>query len=296
MNAPALSPERFSLPARADGGERRVGVEVEFLGPPPRLAATALARDLGGSVHAEDPHAYHIRGTRLGDLSVETDLRIVHPQRHPHLAKRVGPWGAALFGTITSPFVPRELITAAMGADRLAEMDDVLESLRSVGARGDGAMFLDSLGLHFNIDPPALDARTIAAYLKAYLELDRTLRTRTSQGRWRLALALPADYPDAYKQRVLSPDYWPNLHDLTKDYLAANPTRKRPLDLLPLLAHLNEGQVRSTLPGEKIGRRPAFHYRLPHAHLSIPGWSIAPAWQGWIEVEQLALGKRPVPF
>ena len=65
-------------------------------------------------------------------------------------------------------------------------------------------------------------------------------------------------------------------------------TRKRALDLLPLLAHLDEERVRSVLPHEKIGSRPVFHYRLPHAHLSDPTWSIMPDWNRWLLVERLA--------
>ncbi len=89
-------------------------------------------------------------------------------------------------------------------------------------------------------------------------------------------------------QRVLDPDYWPDLPNLTDDYLAANPTRRRALDLLPLLAHFDEERVRSVLPHEKIGSRPVFHYRLPRAHLSDPAWSIMPDWEHWLLVERLA--------
>jgi hypothetical protein len=78
---------------------------------------------------------------------------------------------------------------------------------------------------------------------------------------------------------------------LMSDYLAANPTRKRGLDLLPLFAHLDSGRVRSLLPREKIGPRLAFHYRLPQAHLSVPGWSIMPDWRRWMAVEALAMDK-----
>jgi hypothetical protein len=60
------------------------------------------------------------------------------------------------------------------------------------------------------------------------------------------------------------------------------------LDLLPLLAHLDEARVRSVLPHEKIGSRPVFHYCLPHTHLSDPAWSIMPDWERWLLVERLA--------
>ena len=40
--------------------------------------------------------------------------------------------------------------------------------------------------------------------------------------------------------------------------------------------------MRAVLPNEKINGRPTFHYRLPDARLSDPGWSIAPDWNRWV--------------
>jgi hypothetical protein len=272
----------------ANGALRRVGVEIEFLGPNARTAAHALARELGGTIDTEDPHAFRISGTRLGGLSVETDLRYVHPRRHPDLGLRLGDHIAAWLGAAVSSFVPRELITDPLPIARLPEMHDAIAALRAAGARGRGAVLMDSLGLHFNIDPPRLDAETVTAYLKAFLVVNGRLRKDIAQGSTRLALVMPPDYPQAYIRRVLSPDYWPDLANLTDDYLAANPTRKRALDLLPLLAHFDEERVRSVLPHEKIGPRPVFHYRLPQAHLSDPNWDIMPDWDRWLAVERLA--------
>jgi hypothetical protein len=99
---------------------------------------------------------------------------------------------------------------------------------------------------------------------------------------------LPPDYPKAFVRQVLSPNYWPDITIFIDDYLAANPTRRRALDLLPCLAHLDEARVRAVVPHEKIGRREVLHYRLPQAHVGEPGWSIAADWNRWIEVEQLA--------
>ena len=290
MNDAAIDADALSPPIliAADGSLRRVGVEIEFLGLSARAAARSLAIDLGGTCQAEDPHAFRVSGTHLGDLLIETDLRHVHPDRHPELSLRLGPRMAAWLGTAASLFVPRELITAPIPITRLPEMDMVVASLRSAGAYGRGAVLWNSLGLHFNIDPPRLDAATVTAFLKAFLLVNDRLRREIVHGSFRRALVLPPDYPQAYKERVLDPDYWPDLPALTDDYLAANPTRKRALDLLPLLAHFDEERVRSVLPHEKIGSRPVFHYRLPHAHLSDPTWSIMPDWNRWLLVERLA--------
>lgn len=290
MNDLAIATETSSAAIRTVPGGviRRVGVEIEFMGPSAHVAAGVIARALGGSIDAEDPHAFRISGTRLGDMRIETDLRYVHPQRHPNLGLRLGHRAAAWLGAVVSPFVPRELVTAPLPIDRLPELDGLIDILRASGARGNGAVLLDSLGLHFNIDPPRLDAATIAAFLKAFLIMSERLRQDAARGSRRLAHALPPDYPRAYIRQVLAPDYWPDLPDLTMDYLAANPTRDRALDLLPLLAYLNDERVRSALPHEKIGARPAFHYRLPQVHLSDPEWSIMPDWHRWLVVERLA--------
>ncbi len=280
---------RSPLLIAADGTPRRVGVEIEFMGLSARLAAEVLARDLGGFIEVEDPHAYKIRSTRIGDLRVETDLRYVHPQRYPDLGIRLGRRAASWLGTLVTPFVPRELVTAPIPIARLREVDEAIASVRSAGGSGRGAVLFNSLSLHFNIDPPSLDALTLMAYLKAFLSVDSSLRQEASRGSPRLAFVLPPDYPAVYRQRVLAPDYWPDLRTLTADYLKANPTRKRTLDLLPLLAYLDEEHVCAALPREKIGSRPVFHYRLPQAHVGDPSWSILPDWERWLRVESLAL-------
>jgi hypothetical protein len=290
MNDTAIATATSSapVPTVASGTLRRVGVEIEFMGPSARVAAASVARALGGLVDVEDPHAFRILGTRLGDMRIETDLRYVHPQRHPGLSLRLDRRAAAWLGAVVSSFIPRELVTAPLPIDRLPELDDLVDVLRAAGAHGRGAVLLDSLGLHFNIDPPHVDAATVAAFLKAFLIVSERLRQETARGSKRLAHALPPEFPQDYVRQVLAPDYWPDLPDLTADYLAANPTRDRALDLLPLLAYLDDDRVRSVLPREKIGARPAFHYRLPQVHLSDPEWSIMPDWHRWLMVERLA--------
>jgi hypothetical protein len=103
-------------------------------------------------------------------------------------------------------------------------MDTVVASLRSGGAYGRATVLWNLLGLHFNIDPPRLNAATVTASLKAFLLVNDRLRMKTVRGRFRRALALSPDYPQAYKKRVLNPDYWPDRPKLTGDYLAAKPT------------------------------------------------------------------------
>jgi hypothetical protein len=245
---------------------------------------------LGGTLAEEDPHAFLVRDTRLGDLAVELDIRYAHPQRaygrtHPF---RLGPRSAAWLGSALSGIVPRELVTAPLALDRLPDVDQAIDVLRRAGATGHGTTRFGSLGLHFNVDPPDLSAETLTATLKAFLLLEPWLRHETSRAEPPRPSFLPAPYPADYVRRVMAPDYQPDLATFAADYLTANPTRDRGLDLLPILLHLDERQVRTKLSREKIGARPVLHYRLPQAHVGELGWSIAADWNRWAAVEHLA--------
>jgi hypothetical protein len=85
---------------------------------------------------------------------------------------------------------------------------------------------------------------------------------------------------------VLSPSYWPTLAQFARDYVQANPTRKRSLDMLPLLLHHEPG-LAPRFSG-KVKPRPALHYRLPDARVGRPGWTIDADWDRWLAVERLA--------
>ena len=50
-------------------------------------------------------------------------------------------------------------------------------------------------------------------------------------------------FPIEYRALVTSPDYAPDLDRLIGDYLDANPTRNRALDMLPMFAHLRRKEV-----------------------------------------------------
>ncbi|HEX2528875.1 MAG TPA: amidoligase family protein [Geminicoccus sp.] len=270
------------------GPARQVGVEVEFTGLRASAAARALQAGLGGHLVQEDPHAFSVHGSRLGDLSVQLDVRYVHPQAHnASLPLRMGRWSAALLGHVLAGFVPRELILSPLPVQRLAEVDGAVAILREAGARGRGRTRFGSLGLHFNIGLFRLDVTTILAFLRAFLLLEPWLRRETA-GEVGRAMFMPGSFPRTYVRQVMAPDYRPDLVAFTDDYLRANPTRDRALDLLPVLQHFDEARVRARLPYEKIGSRPALHYRLPRAFVGEPGWSMMPAWNRWLAVERLA--------
>ena len=272
---------------------RRVGVEIEFVGLTARAAAEALAAGLAGTLIEQDEHAFDVRGTRVGDLAVELDIRYAHPRRHDEtLPVRLRPRAAVRLGYLLRWVVPRELITPPIPIERLPDVDLAVDVLRRAGARGRGTTWFGSLGLHFNVDPPRLDAATLCGFLKAFVLLEPWLRHRAPATRPWLPRFRPKNYPTTYVRQVAEPDYWPDVKRLADDYLVANPTRDRGLDLLPILLHLDPARVRAKLPFEKIGGRPVLHYRLPQAHVSDPSWSVRPDWTRWLAVERLAADRE----
>ncbi|HEX2137787.1 MAG TPA: amidoligase family protein [Microvirga sp.] len=295
--AAPLAPSRsdFLMPPllhNAEGRVRTVGVEMEFSGPTAEEAARAIMGELGGVLVENDPHAYRVVGSSFGDFSVELDSRILHPQKKDGLLGGVVPRIAAWFGSAASYVIPCEIVTAPVPMDRLHEVDQVIGILRSLGARGtqDAAVF--AFGLHFNPEIPRQDAATAAAFLKSFVLLNAWLRKQVAPDATRHLLGFADPFPQDYARKLVSPDYWPDLPTFIDDYLAANPTRNRDLDCLPLLLHLDEARVRAALPNEKINARPTFHYRLPDARVSDPGWSIAPDWNRWVAVERLAADRE----
>ncbi|WP_428031546.1 amidoligase family protein [Ancylobacter sp.] len=270
-----------------------MGVEIEFTHLSERQAALRLREALGGHVEEEDPHAFRLIGSALGDIGVELDIRHVHPWRADGPGRWLRPPFSSWLGAAVRPFVPREMVTGPLIPERLAELDAVTAALHEAGARGQGGGLLDSLGLHFNIMPVATDAPTMLRLFQAYLLLEPRLRAESLVSPL-LRLHGPAGYPAPYVQRVLSPEYRPDLAQLCEDYLAANPTRKRSLDLLPLFLQLFPAQVAPRIRG-KVKPRAVLHYRLPVAYVGRPGWSLAADWNRWIEVEKLAAALTAEP-
>lgn len=284
----AASPPFLPLPSplTADGAARLVGVEIEFTCLSERDAASCVREVLGGRVEEEDPNAFRVVGSRLGDVGVELDMRHVHPRRPESPLRRLPPSLAACLGAALRPLVPRELVTAPLAPGSMAELDGVAAALREAGARGEGATLVDSLGLHFNVMPVSGDAATLLALLRAYLLLEPGLRA-ASLTTPLLRFHAPPPYPPAFIRRVLAADYRPDLRRLCEDYVAANPTRRRSLDLLPLFLHLFPEEVAPRIRG-KVKPRAVLHYRLPLAFVGRQGWSLAADWNRWVAVEALA--------
>jgi hypothetical protein len=135
---------------------------------------------------------------------------------------------------------------------------------------------------------PACEAKTITAYLKAFICLFDWLNARANINMTRRLTSYVDPFPGAYVQKLVATDYWPDMAGLIDDYLKDNPTRNRALDMLPLFRHIDEKRVLAKVSDERIKSRPTFHYRLPDCLIDQPGWGMHVAWNDWVEVERLA--------
>ncbi|MCA8879267.1 MAG: amidoligase family protein [Rhodobacteraceae bacterium] len=290
----AASPPRQHTSA---GDLRRVGVEVEFATVTAAQGADVVRNLFGGQIRIEDAHRYHVEGTRFGSFTSELDSRFAH---RPKEAMHLEPAGESermegirtelrrLFGEISSLVMPCEIICPPIPHDGLAQLDALVWALEAAGAEGTRASPFYAFGTQLNVEIADDDPVWLAAMFKAYLLVSPWLRAVMGIDLTRRAVSFADPFPEAYVHRVLDPGYRPGINDLIDDYLAANPTRNRELDMLPLFAWLDEDRVRTRTDDPRISARPAFHYRLPDANIGEPGWSLCLEWNRWLVVERLA--------
>ncbi len=283
-----------------DGAPRTVGVEVEFANLDAPSAAAVVHRLYGGALEPEDPHRCRVTGTRLGDFAVELDMRSAHPGKGESgesgaLGKAVGKAvdGVVealrpLWGNIGSLVMPFEIAAPPIPIARLAELEPLFSALSDQGAAGTDASPLFAFGLHLNPQVARTDGEYVLDHLKAFLLLAPWLRREIRVDPTRRLTGFIAAFPADYAVKVVDPAYRPDLDGLIGDYLEANPTRNRELDLFPLFAHLAPETMAAKLADPHVRPRPTFHYRLPNARLGDPDWSLAQDWNRWVAVEELA--------
>jgi len=289
-------PRNIGLPpilTSADGHIRCVGIELELGGLDIEALTEQVRATLGGSVERISEYERLVHSEAHGDWRIELDFallkRLAREAEQPDgVPSRLTAAAEELVRAGVQWIVPLEVISPPLPIDRLSIMDGLVPRLREAGARGSTDAFIYAFGLQFNPELPATDADTIASYLKAFACLYDWLETRADIDVSR-RLTLYADpFPNDYVKQVVATDYWPELGALIDDYLAANPTRNRALDCLPLFLHLAPARVRAVISDPRVKPRPTLHYRLPNCEIHRPEWGIAIAWNDWLQVEYLA--------
>lgn len=287
---------RFPMPPRretAEGRPRRIGVELELGGIEIDTLSALVAEELGGEVRRETRYEHEVAGDPCGPWKIELDFEYLKkkgredeqtPEEDRDLLDEAAE-GVLRLGA--SQIVPLEVVSPPLTMDRLPQVNALVARLRDAGALGTAAGLAYAFGLQLNPELPDLEARTITAYLQAFLCLYDWLAKRSSVDPTRKLTRFAAPFPASYVRRVVDPGYEPGLETLMDDYLADNATRNRPLDLLPLFLHLDKERLRRVVEDPRVKPRPALHYRLPNCEIDRPGWGVHEAWAGWLQVEYL---------
>lgn len=281
----------FRLPPRVhnnDGNPRRVGFELEFSGISLDAAVAALQGTLGGRVLSRTPAEVLFQSDALGMFHVELDWAFLKMQaaRSTVQGKQGDEW-LDLLSQAAALFVPVEVVCPPIPLTELAALDPLLDALRDAGAVGTDESLLSAYGVHINVEAPHLDAPTLFAYLRAFSLLQWWLVEAHDVDITRRVSPYVDLYPEAYLKRLFTRSA-AAMDDIFEDYLEHNPSRNRALDMLPLLAQIDDGRVRAAVGDMKVTARPAFHYRLPDCHIDHPGWDLSGTWNIWCVVERLA--------
>ncbi len=288
---------RPPLTKTAEGRERRVGVEIEFSGLTIAETADLLRAVLFGADGGEllHPGRYEIalRGDPAGDWAVELDFAFLksmgrRERAEDDLGDAVEGLAEDLLRLVAERIVPVEIVSPPLPMSRLGEFNAIIERLHSAGARGTADDPTYAFGMQLNPEVPATDVDSIRQYLQAFLCLEDWLRERAAVDLTRRLTFFADPFPKSYARKAVAPGYSPNRAELIDEYLHANPTRNRALDLLPLFAHLDEERVRARVKDERVKPRPTFHYRLPNSEVDRPGWDLSVPWNDWLVVERLA--------
>lgn len=301
MNSPDQT-RGWQLPERltgADGSPRRVGVEIELQGIDIEDLAALTAATLGGEVTPVSAVEFDIEVPEQGDYRVEVDFALLKELARerrravPEGGEGLMDFAVDLLNDVSSVTVPCEIVAPPIAMEAVAEpMDALVRALREAGAKGTRHSLLYAFGVHLNVEPPDLEAATIARYLRAFVCLYDWIVDEGEVDLSRRLSPYIKPYDRAYDLLVADPEYAPDWPTLIDDYLEYNPTRDRALDMLPMFAHMDEERVRATVDDALVKARPAFHYRLANSCVDEPDWTIANPWNRWMEIERLAAGGR----
>lgn len=290
----------FTSPPRTtteEGAERRVGIELEFAGVDLKQTADIVANCFGGAVEQLNRFYFRVGGGEQGTFSVELDAELLKRRAYVSLLTELGievPDGLLdpledIVASVAGTVVPVEVVTPPLPLSALDMVSPLEQKLMEARALGTNASLLHAFGMHLNPECPSLSTDWLLSLLRAFLLLFDWLKREIDVDFTRRLSPFIEPFPPEYIRHVLNPSYVPDFATFADDYLRFNPTRNRALDLLPVLAEVDEARVRSAVGADhKVNKRPALHYRLPNCLIDEPDWSVALEWNRWVEVEKLA--------
>lgn len=290
----------YKLPAteKNDQGEqRKVGLELEFAGVEIEKAVEIIQTLYGGELMEEHRYHFEILDTELGDFRVELDARILRKMASRDVFRK---WGIDLdeesirrsledvVDKLAKTVVPLEIVMPPVQIDELYRLEELRAKLQENRAEGTHSSFVHAFGMHMNIESPNLETLTLTRYMRSFLILYPWLLEKLEIDFSRRITPFVGSFPQKYVTKILEPSYRPDQEQFIRDYVDFNPTRNRPLDMMPIFGMLNEDLIFPEMEGKKNEPRPTFHYRLPNSRIDDSDWRFEDEWNLWLEVEKLA--------
>jgi hypothetical protein len=285
------------LERNAKGEMRKVGLELELGYLTLERTLEIVQGALGGEIVADSRTEGAVLGTDFGRFKVEVDSTPLKERSYlrPFQALGLDPDSPTALLVedsvlqVAREFVPLEVVTPPIPWDRMAELDPLWASLRAAGAEDTRSSLLNAFGLHLNPEPPDFEPATLLGTLRGFLLLEDWIMAQADTDLMRLIAPYIRTFPEPYRRKILEPGYQPDWTTFVDDYLAASPTRNRPLDMLPLLAHLKAPGLEERVEDwALVSARPTFHYRLPNCELARADWTPAEEWNRWVQIERVA--------
>lgn len=297
-----------SIIRTSQGDIRRVGVELEFVGIDLLSAAEAVRDVCGGVINRRSDYEVAVDCSSYGSFRVEYDSNYLKQVQKGASFESDG-IVSRLFGNkpevllsmdrdeqiepgiiekLLRSLASLEVVSPPIKITELYTLNQLIAGLHRRGAKGTRNQPLRALGLHFNPEVVSKDVSNILPVLKAFLCLYDRLLVLESVDIVRKIYPYIQPFPLDYVKLVINPRYNPPLDIVIMDYLEFNPTRNRPLDLLPLFMTILPDLVQRKVDSSLVSSRPTFHYRLPNSEVDDPAWSLTGAWNNWVMVEKLA--------
>jgi len=282
--------------------DRKIGIEIEFTGLKIDQIADILISVISGKASYVGKYECSIEESdwkNYGSTKIELDASLLKNGKLPDYLNKLGIKDPKFTDSIESflseaamEVVPMEIVTPPIPLSEISTVEKIREALRVRAAEGTKKSVLNAFGLHLNPEVPSLDASELRDFLRSFVILYEWLIEKLEIDTSRKITPYIDPFPVSYAKLILQPDYNPSISELIDDYLEHNPTRNRPLDMLPLFTFIDKKRVLDVIDDGLTSARPTFHYRLPNCELSNPDWTITKEWNYWVMVERIAHSKE----